>query len=242
MQTEFTIKYSRVIENAIILYSNSNEDYAAIATIDKAGNIKAEWSSEQRYRKEHKKEKIIPGLKRFFYFLPLTILLIAILIVLLFRIAFIGGYYSFRIFLQFFLACYLSIVLSTLLYRPRTWLKLKSASAMLINAYRELGRAPSLEELRKYSTFNNFDGINSLIIRGITIILVLFCTYIPNLFVAIILSLIVLIIVKPRLEILIYRYGLMDFSQIFLSAAPTDMELEVAISAMRVWIENEGYK
>lgn len=241
MQTEFTIKYSRVIENAIILYSNSNEDYAAIATIDKAGNIKAEWSLVQKYRKEHKKERIIAGLKGFLYFLAPTLILATIFTILAFRGTFTGRY-AFKNILQFSLICDLAVILLALLYRPRTWLKLKSASAMLINAYRELGRAPSLEELRKYSTFNNFDGINSLIIRSITIILVLFCTYIPNLFVAIILSLIVLIIVKPRLEILIYRYGLMDFSQIFLNAAPTDMELEVAISAMKVWIENEGYK
>lgn len=176
-----------------------------------------------------------------FHFLPFAIVLANLIIVLLFKIAFIGGY-SFRTFLQLHLVCYLVIILATLLYRPKTWLKLKSASAMLYNAYKELGRTPSLEELRKYSTSDKFDGSNSLVLNGIITILVLFCTYIPNLFVAVILSVIVLKIVQPRLEILIYHYGLIDFSQIFSRATPTDTELEVAISALKVWIENEGYK
>lgn len=244
MRTKSIINHLHCLENAIIIYSNSNEDYVAISTIDKVGNIKAEWSSVQKYRKEHKKERIIVGFKTFFIFLPLVLVLTTLFCILLFRVVFTDAFdvYSFRIFIQFFLGCNLVIILTTLLYRPKAYLKLYSASGMLLNAYQELGRTPSLDELRKYSTSSIFNGTNSLVLKGIITILVLFCTYIPNLFVAIILSVIVLKIVKPRLEILIYRYGLMDFSQIFSRATPTDTELEVAISALKVWIENEGYK
>ena len=68
MQTEFRVLYSRATENEIMFYSNSNEDYAAISTIDKNGNIKAEWSLVQKYRKEHKKEQIIVDFKNFLFF------------------------------------------------------------------------------------------------------------------------------------------------------------------------------
>lgn len=241
MQTEFTIKYSRVIENAIILYSNSNENYAAIATIDKAGNIKAEWSLVQKYRKEHKKERIIAGLKGFLYFLAPTLILATIFTILAFRGTFTGRY-AFKNILQFSLICDLAVILLALLYRPKKRLKLKSASNMLINAYQDLGRLPSLEEISKYSGLTNFDGTNSLMLTVVTDILMLFCLCINNQFIAIIACLIVLLFIKPKLEMLAYIHGFLNFSQAFSTMAPTDLELKVAISAMKVWIENEGYK
>ncbi|MCI8833032.1 MAG: hypothetical protein HFJ19_02365 [Clostridia bacterium] len=241
MQTEFRILHSRVIENGIMFYSNSNEDYAAISTIDKNGNIKAEWTSVQKYRKEHKKEQIIVDFKNFLLFLPLIIFLVIPFVILLFSGAFTSRY-AIKNLLQFALICNLVIILTVLLYRPKNMLKLKAASDMLVNAYRELRSPPSLEELSTYSYLDNFSGSNSLMLTAIIDILLLFCTCINNPFIAIIVSLIVVVLIKPKLEILSYTYGFLNFSQAFSKTSPTDTELMVAISALEVWIKNEGYK
>ena len=241
MQTEFRVLYSRATENEIMFYSNSNEDYAAISTIDKNGNIKAEWSLVQKYRKEHKKEQIIVDFKNFLFFLPLIIFLTSLCVILVFSGAFTSRY-AIKNLLQFALVCNLAISSAVLLYRPKNMLKLKAASDMLVNAYRELRRPPSLEELSTYSYLNNFSGSNSLMLTAIIDILLLFCTCINNPFIAIIVSLIVVVLIKPKLEILSYTYGFLNFSQAFSKTSPTDTELKVAIAALKVWIENEGYK
>lgn len=241
MQTEFRVLYSRVIKSGIMFYSNSNKDYAAISTIDKNGNIKAEWSLVQKYRKEHKKEIIIVGFKVFLYSLLLAIFFVSLFFILVFREAFIGRY-AIKNSLQFTLTCHLVTVFSTLLYRPKNMLKLRAASDMLVNAYQELGRTPSLEELSTYSSLNNFNGTNLVMLTVITDILLLFCICINNPFIAIITSFIVLVVIKPKLEILSYTYGFLNFSQAFSKIPPTDTELKVAIAALKVWIENEGYK
>lgn len=242
MQTEFRILHSRVIENGIMFYSNSNEDYAAISTIDKNGNIKAEWTSVQKYRKEHKKEQIVVGFKNFLFFYHLVIFLVSLFVILFSSGAFTSRY-AIKNLLQFALVCNLVIILTLLLlYRPKNMLKLKTASAMLFNAYRELRRPPSLEELSTYSYLDNFSGCNSLMLIAIIDILLLFCTCINNPFIAIIVSLIVVVLIKPKLEILSYTYGFLNFSQTFSKTSPTDIELQVAISALEVWIKNEGYK
>lgn len=241
MQTEFRVLYSRATENEIMFYSNSNEDYAAISTIDKNGNIKAEWSLVQKYRKEHKKEQIIVDFKNFLFFLPLIIFLTSLCVILVFSGAFTSRY-AIKNLLQFALVCNLAISSAVLLYSPKNMQKLKAASDMLVNAYQELGRTPYLEELSTYSYFNNFSGSNLLMLKAITNILLLFCTCINNPFTAIITSFIVLVVIKPKLEKLSYTYGFLSFSQAFSKIPPTDTELKVAIAALKVWIENEGYK
>lgn len=58
MQSQFVIRYFQVTHNGtLMIYRNSDENYAAIATIYKDGNIKAVWSSVQKYTKEHKKRE-----------------------------------------------------------------------------------------------------------------------------------------------------------------------------------------
>lgn len=234
------INHTLALENGIIIYSNSNEDYAAIATIDKVGNIKAEWSSIQKYRKEHKRDRILEVLKIIFFILPFLVILLALYVILLLRATFTVAY--FRVFLQFFLLCYLIFILLSLLYVTKTSKKFYSASCMLINAYKDLGMAPSLEELRKYSNITISDGKIPGIIKAIKTLLLLFCTFINNPFVAIIAILIVSILFKLKLEVLLHYYIFLNYPYVFYVASPTDTELMVAISAINVWIENEGYK
>ena len=99
-----------------------------------------------------------------------------------------------------------------------------------------------IKNLEGHHILKNFRGSNLLMLKAITNILLLFCTCINNPFTAIITSFIVLVVIKPKLEKLSYTYGFLNFSQAFSKIPPTDTELKVAIAALKVWIENEGYK
>lgn len=112
--------------------------------------------------------------------------------------------------------------------------KFHSAEHMLINAYSDLGRVPTLEELKKYTRFNKYCGGNVGVIMVIMLILMLWCTFTYTLLqssIILVCSLIVLLFFR--------QLGLLNFVQLITTIKPTNKELELAIEAALYWEECE---
>ena len=105
-----------------------------------------------------------------------------------------------------------------------------SAEHMSVKAYNELGRIPTLEELKKYSRFSDKCG-SRIIIRqvvfGIIITLDIMFVVKINLSLCFLVMLIAAILVK-----LDEKYGILIFLQFFFTNKPTDTELFIAIKGL----------
>ena len=112
-----------------------------------------------------------------------------------------------------------------------------AASHMATNAYKDLQRIPTLEEVKKYSRFSVESGIVWTFL-GITFNLIFwtfisFINYVPFVLGAFIC--LVVIFIVPFL----YLKGYLNFLQIFVTSKPTDTELIVAIEGLKSFEEME---
>jgi len=102
-----------------------------------------------------------------------------------------------------------------------------SAEHMVVNAYNQFGRVPSIEEAKQFSRFSKHCGsqstINHLILSITTCILCCIACKIP---IAIYLPLLIII---QGFCILASKKGWFKFFQAFVTEEPTEDELEVAI-------------
>ena len=129
-------------------------------------------------------------------------------------------------------------VMSTMRIFDAETCKFHSAEHMLINAYSDLGRVPTLEELKKYTRFNKYCGGNLAGILTIILIIMLWCTFTFTLLQSCI------IVVCSFIVLLFFRQlGLLNFIQLFTTMKPTNKELELAIEAAMYWEEcEEAYR
>lgn len=114
--------------------------------------------------------------------------------------------------------------------------KYHSAEHMVNNAYRALGRIPSMEEIKHFSRFSiycsSMNNINYVVLSLSASLLILFFNGLKLLIASLLLVLFSIIAVK---------FCLFRFLQIFYTVKPTDAELEVAIESLKNYeqMENE---
>ena len=106
---------------------------------------------------------------------------------------------------------------------------------MIINAYEDLERPPTLEELTEYSRFHDECGTNSSAFLMLELFAIFFCSYISNIALFIIILASITLVLK-----ILSNHGCLNFFQILTTSPATDLELNVAIEGMKVWIEIEA--
>lgn len=234
MRTKLKVNHAQSMENGIIFYSRCHKGHVAISTIDEYGNIKAEWTTMKQYKKERKRHK---KRKNTFIFLLYAAPICAIFSILLewmiiknlilgIRFFFIG--FAIVTFIVFLINAYVGRKIEKETY------KFHSAEHMVINAYEEIERVPTIEEIRDFSRFSNDCGSNIIPLTIILSIIEFLGTFILNLFCRSMVlggACFVVFTLRDR--------GFLNFWQNFTTIPPTDRELNVAIEGMKVWLENE---
>lgn len=227
---EPNIAYS--IHNGICFCSGRYKGYIAFATINEEGMVTTSWKTAKKIfkdkksdKKRRKKEKVIAVL----YVLLITLLCIKMLM--------INPVYSMRTVLISYALWVLSrfiVEVVTTKKQGEDTLKFHSAEHMVINAFDSLKRVPTLEEIRQYSRFSNFCGVNEFAKIIINISFILICTFMRSPIGMLLSMLIAIGIVE-----IAGRNGFLNFLQIVTLAKPTDRELMVAIEGMKLWFKME---
>ena len=236
MRTKLKINHAEYMDNGILFYSKRHKGYVAIAIVDEIGNIKTEWTTIKKYKKEKNKHDKSADRKEFFI-LILCVLPFTIILSILFEWAvskdlILGKRFLFMGFAFMLLSVF---VIDAFIERKKgDGYKFHAAEHMVTNAYRKLKRVPSLEEIRDYSRFHNSCGTNLTTQLVMNFILMFFCTFISNPLYRFIGMLSVNIIL-----LILLLCGFLNFLQKFTTIIPTDKELSVAIAGMNVWLENE---
>lgn len=115
--------------------------------------------------------------------------------------------------------------------------KFVAASHMATNAYNKLQRIPTLEEVKKYSRFSSNSKICMPISRIFSqAMLILFLIFFGNVSFGILLFFSIII---PVASFFITSSGILNFLQVFVTSKPTDEELKVAITAVRIYEKME---
>ncbi|MBR2289159.1 MAG: hypothetical protein IJ867_00690 [Clostridia bacterium] len=112
----------------------------------------------------------------------------------------------------------------------RSTAKYHAAEHMVLNAFRDLKRVPTLEEIKHYSRFSEYCGsmefIDKFTIHGLTSLLIALSGLFP-------LSIHIFICIAYLLILLFCNTGkVTKFLQVAVTTPPTDLELEVAIEGL----------
>ena len=237
MRKKLKVDHSHSMDNGIRFYSKRHKGYVAISTVDEVGNIKTEWTTMKKYKKEKNKHDKIANMKKFFIFILCVLPFATIFTILLEWAISKDTLLGIRVFLMGNAFMLLGrFVITTFIERKKekNAYKFHSAEHMVLNAYEKLKRVPSLEEIREYSRFSNYCGTNVTTQLVMNFTLMFLCTFISNLLYSNIGMLSANIIV-----IILLQCGFLNFLQKYTTIIPTDKELLVAIEGMNVWFENE---
>lgn len=229
------------MSNGICLYSKRHRGCAAITIIDEEGKITSKWIGKNKENKENKEsgKKKVVFQKLLKEFLKQLLILSCSCIISLFIT---WGMIENTILTQRIL--YVSITMIALVkfsvgvHRTRKntmrTYKFHSAEHMVFNAYHKLQRVPSLEELREYSRFSNNCGTNITTQIVMSCVLLFCCTFISDP-----LYRIIGVFLSCLIVFILLKTGKLNFLQLLTTIIPTDVELEVAIEAIKTWLENE---
>lgn len=240
MRTKLNLDRANSMNDGIVFYSKKHKGYIAISTVDEFGNIKAEWTTIKKHKKEKSKHDKNADRKELFITI-LCILPFSIIFTILLEWAMSkGSMFGMRFLLLGFASIILSaFMIKTYVVRKRTKnaYKFHAAEHMVLNAYGKLKRVPSIEEIRQYSRFDKDCGTNSVTQIIMNYTLMFLCTFISNQLYMLLGMLFINIIV-----FILMQCGFLNFLQKFTTIIPTDKELKVAIAGMNVWFENEKKK
>ena len=235
MREKMNITYSASNSEGICFFSEKHKGYLSYSTVDESGEIKAEWTTVEKYDKERfsKEDSKEDDFNIFLLLIPLVIIIFStVLVVLTFKKSI---WLSMRILLIAAVLVLISLFLiKYFALRKTNAFKFHAAEHMALNAYRALNRVPSLEEIYNYSPISNSCGINFTSGCIVMFLLDSFCTFISNYFIEIIL----LLSVTPII-IFLSNHGFLNFLQKFTIDEPTEKDLMVAIEGMNVWVKNE---
>ena len=233
MWTELKIERAHSMSNGIRFYSKRHKGYVVNATINEQGIIQTNWTKSKEKSKEEKKALTQKLFRLILCALPFSIIA---------SLLFIGS--SQNDFIEcirmFFISFSLALLSTFIIYYQierkldKNLLKFHSAEHMIINAFRDLNRIPTLEELYKYSRFSNYCGTNITTCVSITFILIFVCSFIPDSLHRVIAMLICYTIIY-----ILLNSGKLNFMQNLTTIKPTDTELLVAIEGLNVWLDNE---
>lgn len=236
------LKEAKSINNGIIFYSEHNEGYVVLATIDDQ-NITTKYLLKEIAEKEIKDANAQSEMEGEFT-AKITFLMLIPMFVIMYHYSKLQNILELKniveflqenliaIFLSIIIASILSSLFTSLVYKKsRRSYKFHSAEHMVSNAYNKLNRVPTIDEITKYSRFHNECGTNILIL----ILFISIATFI--LYFDIIDFYLYAKIVFASL--IAYLVGFFNLFQFFVTEIPTQSELLVAIAGMNFWIENE---
>lgn len=229
------VKHAISMENGIIFYSQKHNNHVAVATIDAQKNITTKWTTVEKYEKSKSKEKRIrekrENLKRTAIRIPLVVIFTIIWDMQVKR----GTIYGMRVILLGLSVMLIINFLFNLEYikNARRILRFHGAEHKVLNAYEELGRIPTIEEVKKFSRFSNRCGTN-ITTYVIDNILMIMASYINNP-----LRRLGIIIIINVVFITLVEAGCFNFLQRLNTSEPTVEEIKVAIEGLKVWHENE---
>ena len=112
-----------------------------------------------------------------------------------------------------------------------------AAEHMAINAYEQLQRIPTLDEIKNFSRFSKDCGfmiILSRIMTHLSVIILLLFAISGNM-----LAYYFALAIIPAFMVIAWRKGWFKFLEVFVTAPPTDSELEVAIEGLKKFEEME---
>lgn len=220
MNEKVRIESGYSMKNGIGFESNREKSCYAITTIEKDGKIVKRQTKD--FTKPIGDKEQVAALAYYVLIIWLTM-----------RVLGDGWINVFRGFLMATIFLFVFVFLTMRIFSVETC-KFHGAEHMLINAYSDLGRVPTLEELKKYTRFSKYCGGNETLIVTFMLILMLWCTFMFTLLqscIILVCSLIVLVF--------FWQLGWLNFIQLLTTMKPTDKELELAIEAAEYWEECE---
>lgn len=228
------VKEAQTTNNGIYFFSNKYPNYATLTTIDKNGQITIMWTDEIVQESSYSDEKAFEIQKRISF---IVLLLFASGIWTAFKNSSnIPGISELRAVL---VICVIGVisVFAGYVFRDRKNRRIKrlhGTEHMCVNAYNDLGRVPTLDEVKKYSRYNPNCSTNLHTKCVFISFLCFLCTYIPNIVIMIIAMIGVIFFIR-----FLTRQNLLNFLQYFTTSEPTDRELLGAIEGMHVWAKHE---
>ena len=215
MRKDLKISKAKSMENGIKFYSIKHKGYFSITKINDKGDIISEWQNNDKETK-NKKEEMKNFIKLLIFSFPVVIVSILLLMW--------GDKLSIihQSGICYLIISILSIYISFEIYflgktKENRWKKFHSAEHMILNAYRKLGKIPSIDELRKFSRFSNSCSSNVQIQIPLTCFMLFIESFIPNYIcmrIAMDLSIIVVLILIIT--------GHLNYMQYFTTEIPTD--------------------
>lgn len=140
-------------------------------------------------------------------------------------------YFSLLVSQNFFSFAKVSYEMKSWHGKERSTARYHSAEHMVLNAYRDLKRVPTLEEIKRYSRFSEYCGsriiIGKIVPYGSLCILLAFSSFIPWPIYFILCFMVSFLVAVAN------KKGWLKFFQIFITSKPTDAELEVAIEGLK---------
>lgn len=229
--TKLELKDAMSVYNGIMFFSEKNIGYVAGAFINKKGKIIAGWDKNEKSEKIKKaknkakeKQSLLENIIGIlFLYLALNKLPIIVQIIAISNLL--------QIFYDFVTD-----------HKKDTWAqkvsrnKFHSAEHMIANAYKELGRVPSIKELKNFSRFNNSCGTTQKATEIIEWTIIFICGF--SFFKPLIAT--IIIVVTNNLLSVLTKLGFLNFFQIIDTRKPSDRELSIAITGFRIWLENES--
>lgn len=220
---------AKSISNGIIFYPTL-QDYVVSSTVDETGNISVNTIKLAEFKKIEKetalKEKNSKKIDNFTIWVFISYVFF---IILIFRMPILIALVN---FFRYFLLSIAGIITYSLNHTEKKTKKFHSAEHMIFNAYEDLERLPTLEELKEYSHFHDECGTNSMAFLMLEISAIIFCSYISNIALFFLISIGITLLLKILLD-----HGCFNFFQLLTTSPATDLELNVAIEGMKVWIE-----
>ena len=146
-------------------------------------------------------------------------------------------YYSFMVSKYLYVCIQKSFKMKILNGQEKEEARYHSAEHMVLNAYRKLGKVPSLEEIKTFSRFSEYCGtriIASRIIEFVPISLAIAFSDKINIIVYVLIFIISWILGKEML-----KKDFIKVEQILFTEPPTDLELKVAIKGLETLLNEE---
>lgn len=231
------IKKARSRKDGIVFYSSGIPLIMVKSTVNEKGEIRTRVIDQITEREEDLKEQEGNKRKNMLIKAYLTdLIILTIMILLKVDTRLFTGMVTFSIVGTHYL-CPVLYNIYNIKYKYKSLGRFHSAEHMVINAYTNLGRIPTWEELKKSSRFSNHCGSNKA--NGL-IITVTFLSFAGPFLIkmGVVKYLIIMTLIPIIIAVLSY-VGAINILQVFVTNKPTDIELRVALEGLKKYDDLE---
>ena len=236
MREYLEINKAMSMNDGVIFYSKRHEGHCIIATINEQGNIKTKLTTNEIADKEYDE-----NIQKNFNFVSKVLFLIGgVMAIIAFLICTAIIMQNLILGIKaLFTAMVIIVIVSIIIIvvfgnGGGNVSKVHAAEHKVLNAYRDLGRVPTLDEVNSYSRFSKYCG---------TVIAVRWLMYSVGLLLCFtIINIIWLPVVAIVIDIIFWilqNVGLIKYFQVFTTKEPTDRELMLVIEGMKAWVKKE---